>query len=276
MKPTNDSTLLQTRFIRQAFWERGRADDCPIFDTHAHYGPFNGIYFPGRGEAEAMLRVMDRVGVRVALVSGHRALVDAPRGNEVVADLVAAYPDRFRGYLVLNPNYPTQIERDLRDFDRWQARGFVGFKLHPGMHDYPLTGPGYRSAFEFADERRLPILCHTWGADGTCGTRQVREIVEAFSHVPFLAGHACYGDWDAAIALAREHDNLYLELTAAYACSGLLERMVAGCGAHKVMFGNDLPWFDSMYAVGCVLGAHIGDEDRHAILHGNAEGLFGL
>ena len=55
MRPTNDSALLRE------FWEHGRAVDCPIFDTHAHYGPFTGIYFPQRGEAEAMLAVMDRV-----------------------------------------------------------------------------------------------------------------------------------------------------------------------------------------------------------------------
>jgi predicted TIM-barrel fold metal-dependent hydrolase len=270
MRPTNDSALLHE------FWLHGRTVECPIFDTHAHYGPFTGIYFAERGEAEAMLAVMDRASVRVALVSGHAALVDAARGNEVVAELVAAHPSRFRGYLVANPNYPGQIERDLANWDHWQAQGFIGFKLHPGMHAYSLTGPNYRPVFEFADARRIPVLSHTWGADGTCGTKQVREIVETYPGVPFLAGHACYGDWNEGIALAREHENLYLELTAAYAVNGVIERMVAGAGAHKVLFGNDLPWFDTLYAAGCVLCAHISDDDRHAILHRNAEALFGL
>ncbi|MBN1937237.1 MAG: amidohydrolase family protein [Anaerolineae bacterium] len=268
MKPANESRLLQT------FWAQGRVADCPIFDTHAHYGPFNGIYFPGRGEAAAMLSVMDRAGVRLAVVSGHTALVDPLRGNELVADLIATHPDRFRGYLVINPNYPEQAQRDIAGFDFWQTRGFVGFKIHPSGHKYSLTGDGYRPLFEFVDAQRIPVLSHTWGADGLCGTRQVREIVETYPNVPFLAGHSCYGDWKNAIALSAAHPNLYLELTAAYAYNGLLERMVAGCGAHKVLFGNDLPWFDSLYAVGCVLGARITDEDRHAILHRNAEQLF--
>ncbi|MBN1583039.1 MAG: amidohydrolase family protein [Anaerolineae bacterium] len=262
--------------LTYAFWEYGRVDDCPIFDTHAHYGPFSGIYFPDRGEVDAMLAVMERVGIRIALVSGHAALIDPARGNEIVAGLVAAHPGRFRGYLVANPNYPQQIARDLGDFAQWQARGFVGFKIHPSSHKYSLTGDNYRPLFEFANARRIPLLSHTWGADGLCGTKQVREIVSTYRSMPFLAGHACYDDWDAAIALAARHDNLYLELTAAYAYNGLLERMVAGMGAHKIMFGNDLPWFDSMYAVGCVLSARITDDDRRAILYRNAEQLFGL
>ncbi|MBN1139281.1 MAG: amidohydrolase [Anaerolineae bacterium] len=270
MKPVGMSKLVAD------FWEHGRVDDCPILDTHAHYGPFTGIYFPGRGEAEAMLAVMDRVGVRLAVVSGHAALVDAARGNAIVAALVAAHPERFRGYLVANPNDPEQIARDLDDFPQWQARGFVGFKLHPSMHEVSLCGEAYRPVFAYAEAHRLPLLSHTWGADGLCGTRQVREIVERYPSLPFLAGHACYGDWDAAIALAAEHENLYLELTAAYAYNGLLERMVGGMGAQQIMFGNDLPWFDSMVAVGCVLSARIDDEARRAIFYGNAARVFGL
>ncbi len=270
MKPTNDSALLDE------FWQHGRPTDWAIFDAHAHYGPFHGIYFPERGEAAAMLSVMDRVGVRIALVSGHTALMDPRRGNEVVASLVAAHPDRFRGYVVVNPRDAQQVAQAIDGWDDWQRHGFVGFKLHPTIHQYRLTGPAYRPLLAFASERRVPILSHTWGSDETCDALQVRDVVERYPHIPFLAGHACYGDWDSAILLARSYANLYLELTAAYAFNGLLERMVDEAGAEKVLFGNDLPWFDSMYAVGCVLGAHISDEARHAILHRNAERIFDI
>lgn len=270
MRPTNDSALVQE------FWDHGQSGDCPIFNTHAHYGPYGAIYFPQRGEAAAMLAAMDRAGVRIALISSHAALSDPIQGNEVTAEAVAAHPDRFRGYVVANPNYPEQIERDLAAFEQWQERGFVGFKIHPSSHAYPLTGPNFKSLFHFANARHIPVLSHTWGNDDNCGSKQVQEIIRAYPDMPFLAGHSCHGEWDAAIALAREYDNLYLELTAAYAVNGVLERMVAGAGAHKILFGDDLPWFDPLHGVGCVLCAHIGDDDRHAILHRNAESLFRL
>jgi predicted TIM-barrel fold metal-dependent hydrolase len=270
MKPTHGSALFQS------FWKQGRAAHCPIFDAHAHYGPYRAIYFPDRGEADAMLAVMDRVGVRIALLSGHTALVDAERGNQEIAQVISAHPDRFRGYLVMNPNYPDYIAQVLDEYDMWAAQGFVGFKLHPGMHEYALTDPNYAPVLHFAHERRVPVLSHTWGPDGTCGTKQVNQVIDRYPDMPFIAGHACYGDWDAAIALAREHANLYLELTAAYAVNGVLERMVSGAGATKILFGNDLPWFDTAYALGCVLFAHISDGERHAILHRNGEELFGV
>jgi predicted TIM-barrel fold metal-dependent hydrolase len=261
--------------LTRAFWEQGRVAACPIYDTHAHYGPYSAIYFPERGKADAMLAIMDRVGVQTAVLSGHLALVDARLGNQEIARVVAAHPDRFRGYLVMNPRYPDYIAQVLDGFDTWKQRGFVGFKLHPGMHDYALTDANYAPVLAFANAHRVPILSHTWGSDGTCGTKQVEKVVTRYPDLPFIAGHACYGDWDAAIALSRAHANLYLELTAAYAVNGILERMVSGAGAGKVLFGNDLPWFDTAYALGCVLFARISDADRHAILHRNAEALFG-
>jgi len=268
VRPSDPSALVST------FLVEGRSDDCPIIDAHAHYGPYRAIYFPQGGKADAMLKAMDRAGVRVAVLSGHAALVDPVRGNAEVAEVVAAHPDRFRGYLVTNPNYPDHIARALAEFDRWQERGFVGFKLHPGMHEYSLTDPNYASVLAYANEHCVPVLSHTWGADGTCGTKQVRDVIRRYPDLPFIAGHACYGDWDGAIALAAGHENLYLELTAAYAVNGVIERMVAGAGAHKVLFGDDLPWFDPTYAIGCVLFAHITDEDRRAILYRSAAALL--
>ena len=72
------------------------------------------------------------------------------------------------------------------------------------------------------------------------------------------------------MAVARECANVYLELTAAYAVRGLVESMVKGVGAHKIVFGCDLPWFDPHYAIGCVVMAHISDDARRAILRENA------
>jgi predicted TIM-barrel fold metal-dependent hydrolase len=260
----------------RAFLANGARDQCPIIDAHAHYGPYQAIYFPDGGRSDAMLRAMDRAGVRVAVISGHAALVHPARGNAEVAEALAAHPERLRGYLVVNPHYPNHMTQALAEFQVWQQRGFVGFKLHPSMHEYALTGQNYAPVLRYANEYRVPVLSHTWGADGLCGTKQVREIVSRYPNLPFMAGHACYGDWEEAVALAAEHDSLYLELTAAYAVNGFIERAVAGAGAHKVLFGDDLPWFDPNYAIGCVLFASISDDDRQAILYGNAASLLGL
>ena len=57
--------------------------------------------------------------------------------------------------------------------------------------------------------------------------------------------------------------------------NGLIEYMVETAGSEKVVFGSDLPWYSQHYHAGAVLFARISDEERHDILHRNAEGLLG-
>jgi len=38
---------------------------------------------------------------------------------------------------------------------------------------------------------------------------------------------------------------------------------------------SDLPWFNPHYALGCVLFAHIAEDERRAIIRGNALRLLG-
>ena len=42
----------------------------------------------------------------------------------------------------------------------------------------------------------------------------------------------------------------------------------------KILYGDDLPWFNPHYGIGCVLFSRISDAARHAILHENAERIF--
>ena len=89
---------------------------------------------------------------------------------------------------------------------------------------------------------------------------------------------------------------MYLELTAVYVAhdfamlpsgsgtpsalascaqvNGIIEYFVAQAGAHKILFGTDMPWYSAHYAAGAVLFARISDDARHAILHRNAEQLL--
>ncbi len=254
------------------FFREGKAADCPVIDCHAHYGPYQGIYFP-KVTPEAMIDTMDRCGVRLIIASGHMALVDPERGNAEMAEVISRFPERFRAYLGLNPNYPDQLKQQLERFD--DLPGFVGLKFLSDYHKYPITGDNYRPALEFAEQRRLPILMHTWGSSAYDSPQHVAELAGRHPGVRLLMGHSGHGDWQGTIKTAREHDNVYLELCAAYAVRGVVDAFVARIGSERILFGTDLPWFDPHYGIGCVLMARISDEDRHNILHRNAERLFG-
>ena len=265
------ATMTNPSPIARDFVTRGRCDACPVIDMHGHYGPFSGIYFP-KPYAEGMLDTLDGCGMRCIVISGHHALIDPEDGNPEVADVVRRYPGRFYGYRAVDPTRPDQLARELARYHN--DPGFVGLKLHPSWHAYPINGPNYTPAWEFAQEHRLIVLTHSWGGSAYDRPEQVAEMAARYPGVTVLMGHAGFGAWDTAMALAREHDNLYLELTAAYRVSGIIERFVNEVGSHKVLFGTDLPWFDPHYAIGCVCFSRITDEDRHNILHRNAERLL--
>ena len=55
---------------------------------------------------------------------------------------------------------------------------------------------------------------------------------------------------------------------------GSVTRMVNAGVQDKILYGDDLPWFNPHYGIGCVLFSRISDEARHAILHENAERVF--
>jgi uncharacterized protein len=270
----SQATIAQVSEIAAEYLATGKCASCPVIDAHAHYGRYQGIYFP-RPEAEGMLRVLDRAGVRLSICSPHAALNEPRRGNPIIIQAAHDHPGRFLAYHSVNPNYPAETEEDVAALEH-RDPVVVGIKIHPGWHDYPMSGPLYAPAFRFADAHRMPVLSHTWGHNPVCGPEEVRKVAEAYPNAPILMGHSCFSEIPKAIELARTYANVYLELTAAYRVGGAIEAMVDGAGSEKVLFGTDIPWFEEHYGMGCVVLAHISDEDRRNILYRNAARLFGI
>ncbi len=258
--------------LAREFWESGRMESCPIYDMHGHMGVWHSIYFP-RADAAAMIQTMDECGVRMLVFSHHMALFAPDVGNAASVQAVHRYPDRLRAYCVVNPNYPEHLERDLATFESHRDV-YVGFKFLADYHGIALTDERYRPAWEYANERELLILTHTWGGSALDGPDVIHRMAERYPRVRLLLGHACHGDWDAAVQLARDFPHVYLELTAVFDDRGVLEKFVREAGSDRLLFGTDLPWFDPHHAIGALLSADIDDEDRHRICHRNAERLL--
>jgi predicted TIM-barrel fold metal-dependent hydrolase len=258
--------------LAKEFWEEGRSETCPIYDMHGHMGTWGAIYFP-KGNAVDMIGTMDECGVKLLVFSHHHALMSPDTGNQPSITAVRRYPQRLRAYCVINPNYPELAAAELAGFEQHKDV-FVGFKFLPDYHQVPITDSRYRPALDYARSKQLLVLMHTWGGSQFDGPEQVRLLAERYPDVRFLLGHSCHGDWAAAVSLANDFPNLYLELTAVFDDRGAIEKFVAETGSHRMLFGTDLPWFDPHHAVGVLLSAHLSDEDIHNICHRNAEKLL--
>jgi len=264
--------MISDSALAREFWARGKSPRCPVIDMHGHMGAHVGSWMP-RATPEAMLRTMDGCGVRMLVFCHHYALMAPDIGNRPNIEVVRRYPDRFRAYLGVNFNWPDLVARDLAAFDDHQDV-FVGLKFLAGYHCIPWDAPVCAPAWRLADDRQLLVLAHSWGGSAYDGPQQARIIATRYPHLKLLLGHSLHGDWEAAVALAREFPNVYLELTAVLDDRGPLEMFCAAGLSKKLLFGTDLPWFDPHHGIGSVLAAEISDADRHNLLHRNAERLL--
>lgn len=250
-----------------------------VIDCHAHLGPHAQIDCSrGKCWEEDLLALMDVCGISKSIVSVVEACWrDAPRGNDRMAEIVAAHPGRFVGYTCVHARYSE--EEMLGQLEKHLVRGnHKGIKIHPATNNYPANGPRYRPVWEFANERALPVLSHTWQGEPQDEPSIFVPIAREFPRVRVILGHSG-GSLDgneAAIEAAKQAPNIYLDLCCSLMPDGIIERMVKEVGADRVLFGTDASFFDSRGKIGQVAAARISDDDKRKILGLNAKRLFGI
>jgi predicted TIM-barrel fold metal-dependent hydrolase len=246
----------------------GRLAGAEVIDAHAHIGPWFNFRIP-HPYADGMLRTMDHAGVHVAWITADASIgPDFRLGNALVAEAVTAHPDRFRGYVTVNPHYP---EESLDDLARRYDAGWRLVKFHTGTHDHPADGPGYRRIWEFAQERGLHLLSHSFPTP-----ERLNTLAAEYPDVSILVGHAASNAAlaPAYCAVCHERPNVFLDLCGSTLWRGLLERMVALAGADRVLFGSDIPFVDPRGQLGRVAFARLPDEDLRAVFGWNARRIW--
>ncbi|MCM8821072.1 MAG: hypothetical protein NC932_03890, partial [Candidatus Omnitrophica bacterium] len=180
------------------FLSSGKVNDCPVIDIHCHMGPFYGSHMP-YSSPDIMVKRMSLAGVNIVVFSHHYALLNPEEGNKISIEAVKKYPDKFRAYCAINPNYPDAMKKDIETFDRYYRDVYVGFKLLPDYHKYPLSGERYRGVFEYADSNGIMVLTHTWGGSVYDGATEIEKILKKYRKIKLLSGHSIHGDWEKAI-----------------------------------------------------------------------------
>lgn len=259
----------------ESILSRARRGDClkdlRILDAHAHIGNLNWFPLGADGSAEGLLQVMDRVGIeRLCVTSTHATIGSEFRlGNDEVAEAVRRWPQRFFGYTVL---YGFRPEGVLPEIHRCEKLGMRGIKIH-SYQPIPYTAAAYHPAYEYANEKRIPILAHTWGKPEI---GWIRELAKRYPNIRWLMGHSGVVDFDDYVAIAKEVEHAYLELAFSFSHHRVTERFVSQVGADKVLWGSDACFLSASHQIGRVVFADISDADKRKILGANARRVLGI
>lgn len=256
--------------------------DVLVIDCHIHFGGGRSwTTFIPFGDAEGILAAMDCLGIDQACVSAFRALGGDPfRGNDEVLDLMEQYPDRFIGFAVFNPNYPT--DGMAAELERCFQQGMRGIKIHPTtyVHDYSIDGSHYEPVWEFAKEHNCPVLTHAGPRTEIhrCGPALLDRVASRHPEVKLIIGHSgAYDSWDALdehIAVVERHDNLYLDISAMGRFYRAIDYMVERVGSERVLMASDAPLHSIPAEFGHVVFARIPDSEKERILGQNIAGLL--
>ncbi|MDP6356016.1 MAG: amidohydrolase family protein [Planctomycetota bacterium] len=243
----------------------GRGPQDMIFhDCHGHLGPHSAHYhLPDCASLGSIVADMDRLSVsKVCVFSFTGVFSDERPGNDIVAEAVRLYPDRFLGFTMLNPHRGPEVM--LRELERGHAMGLRGVKLIPYYQGYPEEGPNIDVACQWADEHGQFILNHHWGSP-----EQVERLVRTYPNACFIAGHTT----TAYSEIMKRYENLYVcscPLIGPRTCVEVVEAI----GADRFLFGSDLEDLPIAWGLGPILFAHISPEEKRLILGENLRRLL--
>lgn len=232
---------------------------------------------------EVTVAAMDAAGVELGLLSAWLG----PAGqdlvsNDEVTQWIALHPNRFKGLATVDLDRPMAAVRELR---RRVAEGFVGLRVVPWLWNAPPTDRRYYPLFAQCVESGVPF-CTQVGHTGPLRPSEtgrpipyIDQVALDFPELVIVCGHVGYPWTEEMVAVARKHENVYID-TSAYTIARLPDELIrfmkTGTGQRKVLFGTNYPMIAHAHALAGLDDLGLSDEARRDFLRDNAERVFRL
>jgi len=249
-----------------------------VLDFHAHILD-EGLHGAGlnhvilNGGPEGVQRMARRLGVDgIGLMSWNRPVgVHADDGNRCTQAALNVLPDSCWGLGTFDP------VRDTDKMTRAKMQKLFADDRFLGLKPYPEYGPHYDDPahevwWQFGQENGLYALLHPNRTD----LSEIEMLCSRYPNMIFVAAH-CGGSYkvaETAINLACRYTNFYAELTLTTVPLGVIEYLVSGCGADRVLYGSDLPMRDPRPQLGWGVYSRLGVQQKEKVLGLNANALL--
>jgi predicted TIM-barrel fold metal-dependent hydrolase len=242
-----------------------------IVDGHVHIGKSTRLQIDMDGDG--LLRIADQLGIDKICCTDLTALFyDMHEGNRLLHEEMKKHPDRILGYASL---HSTRFGQEGLDEVRHchDDYGMTGLKIY-STPEMSIAEPSMLPILELCAGLGMPILSHTTPA----------ECDYLMSHVPeakLIMAHAggqpyAHGDWNRAIMIAKKYPNLYLDTACSTVDSSFVRTCIRELGAHRVIFGTDIPLLDPWPQIAKVAEVDVNAEERALLMGGNILRLMGV
>jgi len=236
-------------------------------DIRVNFSEYDGLGQPFgvKGALEAMQKYNIE---RAVLVPRMAVDSDFRLGNKELFEAIRS-DDRLFGYLAVNPNYPEESIRLMRSamgLPKFIAAAcFQGASLpYPNIDDYREILNAYRRFGK-------PVFVYTPHAEAV---EAAEQMAAEFPAIKFVFGSMGGEEWKRAMTSSRLL-NVLLETSGSFDAEKI-EETVEHFGAHRVLYGSNLPFSDPASMLALIQNSDLPEESLEKILSGNAERLFAM
>jgi predicted TIM-barrel fold metal-dependent hydrolase len=195
--------------------------------------------------------------------------------NALVAAAVEKHPDRFLGWVFVNP----AVQEPLAELEKWGGHpGMVGAKAHPFMHSYPVSLLDPVAAW--CMEHHRPLLVHL---GGNRESGDYRRLPDRYPGLKIVYAHAGIPFFRELWGYARGKQGVYVDLSSPYLNRSLISSVVNYLGVDKCYYGTDGPYgsqapgedYDYGLIKGWIESLPLSGAEREKVFARNFEAIIG-
>ncbi|CAN5291083.1 hypothetical protein BH23BAC1_BH23BAC1_43360 [soil metagenome] len=247
-------------------------------DVHAHIG-FN------EGDTEKLLDFANRLGIEKICISRPVTNFSGKepedpdqviKNNNIIIEALKKYPDRFTGYLTLNPRYP---KKSHEEFKRCVDNGLTDYK---GYTQVKINDPLYYTFIEKFIDHKMIIMMHAFCQLGMGGYRMKYDIgkdlhsstpedfVEISKRYPeaiFQFAHiGGGGDWEYECKALKDCPNVYVDTSGSNNEENIIDFAVKYLGEDRLLFATDNSFYQG---VGKIMTSNLSENQKRKIFSEN-------
>jgi uncharacterized protein len=191
--------------------------------------------------------------------------------NDIVVAAIDRFPDRFLGWVAVNPLIPESVE-DVEVY--LNKPGFIGVKAHPFMHEYSIKA--LDPVAVMCESKGIPMIIHLSSEPDS-----FKYLPERYPKLKVIYAHAGLPLWKQLWKFVKDQPNVFVDTSSDYLNPSIVKKVVESLGYRKVLYGCDGPYgmkkfneYDYSAKKSWIESLQIPDNQKEYILGKNFLGLI--